>query len=303
MPYTVPEWAKHPPDATTPRLISSYAKAPGKDLTPLPGTLDKENGSAVFSGRHGNYTATLTGCPCGSNPKPCKHMYRLAMELGFMSGTLSNSPARAENQYNANESDQVSLRDAISELENLDEPAQLFLKNVLSPIGNIETYFIRKRIPDAALRVLSFPYLSFSPVPAADIMDGMRKKDITAILDRLCIHPESNLKKADLIPWCLQNIPMFSDELPKEFNISCLPCFRKSVKKVHTYLLRKFDWDCYYDVPYGVVFDDFNVYTLSDGTIQVGPQCGYRFPADEITELLTLYGYNRCINGFLRQDD
>lgn len=298
MPYTVPEWAKHPPNATTPRLVSSYAKAPGADLTPLPGTVDKENGSATFAGRHGNYTATLAGCPCGSNPKPCKHMYRLAMELGIMSGALSSNPTEAENRYDANESDQVSLRDAVSALENLDDPSQLFLKKILPLIGNIEIPFVRERIPDAALCVLSFPYLSFSPVPASDIMDGMRKKDITAILDRLNIHPDGNLKKADLIPWCIQNVPLLADELPKEFVIVCLPCFRKSVNKVYTYLRRKFDWNDDYGVPFGVILDDFNVYALSDGTIEVGSQCGCRFPSDEITELLTLHGHNRCINGF-----
>lgn len=310
MPYTVPEWAKHPPDATTPRLVSSYAKAPGKDLTPLPGTLDEENGSAEFAGRHGNYTTTLDGCPCGSNPKPCKHMYRLAMELGIMSADLSSSPTEAENRYAANESDQVSLREAVSALENLDEPAQLFLMKVFPPIGNIETASVRVQPPEEAHNILLFPYLSFSPVPVADIMDSMRKKDITAILDRLNIHPESNLKKADLIPWCVQNIPTLSDELPKEYIIACLPSFRKAIKKVYTYLRRKFDWDGYYTgdmeyvrLPFGAIPDDLNIHVSSDGVIQSGTQCGYRFPVDEITELLTLYGHNRCLNGFVSQPD
>lgn len=312
MPYTIPEWAKCPPDASTPRLVSSYAKAPGADLTPLPGTLDKENGIAVFAGRHGNYTATLAGCPCGSNPKPCKHMYRLAMELGIMSGALSNNPTEAENRYSANESDQVSLRDAVSALENLGEPAQLFLKDVLLRISDIGAAPVRARLPEVARSAMQFPYLSFSPVPASEIMDAMRKKDITAILDRLNIHLDYNLKKADLIPWCVQNIPALADELPKEFVIACLPCFREAIKKVHTYLCRKYEWsydrgvsvdggvENYYSIrfPFGARPDDFNIHASPDGIIQSGPQCGYRFPVDEITELLTIYGHNRCLNGF-----
>lgn len=305
MPYTIPEWAKRPPDASTPRLASSYGKAPGKDLTPLPGTLDKENGSAVFSGRHGNYETTLTSCPCGSNPKPCKHMYRLAMELGIMSGDLSICPTEAENRYAANETGQVSLREAVSELENLDEPSQLFLKNALSPISDIGSAPVRMRIPEEARRAVSFPYLSFSPVSASDIMDAMRKKDITAILDRLNIHPDGNLKKSDLIPWCIQNIPTLSDELPEEYYIACLPCFRRVIKKILIYLRRKFDWNGYYDgnmeykrYPFGAVPDDMNFCVMPDGSVQTGSPCGYRFPVDEITELLTLHGYNRCLNGF-----
>lgn len=316
MSYTAPEWAKHLSAPTTRRLADSYADALGTALTPLPGTLDKENGSAVFSGRHGNYIATLSGCPCGSNPKPCKHMYRLAMELGIMPGDFSSNPIEAVNRYEANESDQVSLRDAVSELENLDEPSQLFLKDVLLRISDIGAAPVRARLPEAVPGAMLFPYLSFSAVPAAEIMDAMRKKDITAILDRLNIHPDDNLKKADLIPWCVQNIPTLADELPKEFVIACLPCFRSVIKKVHTYLRRKYDWsydsgvsvdggvEHYYNIrfPFGAKPDDLNIHVSSDGTVQASPQCGYRFPVDEITELLTLHGHNRCINGFLQQD-
>lgn len=305
MSYAIPEWTKSPPDATTPRLASSYAKAPCKDLTPLPGTLDKENGSAVFAGRHGNYNATLSGCPCGSNPKPCKHMYRLAMELGIMTGTLSSSSTEAENRYAANEVKQVSLREAVAALENLDEPAQLFLKSFLNAICDMGASPVRVRLPETARSALSFPYLSFSAVSSVDVMEAMRKKDITAILDRLNVHPEENLKKSDLIPWCVQNISTLSDELPEEYFVDCLPCFRGAVKKVYTYLRRKFDWDGYFNenmeyvrYPYGAIPDDLNICVSSDGRMQTSVQCGYRFPVDEITELLTLHGYNRFINGF-----
>lgn len=125
--YQIPEWCHHPPDATTPALLSSYQKAPHRDLTPL--VLDKENATAQFVSRHGHYFVTLTGCPCGSNTRPCKHMYRLAMELGLMPGTLQEDHTRVMNRYGAYYSG-VTDESFRSLLDGLDRESQLLLYQV-----------------------------------------------------------------------------------------------------------------------------------------------------------------------------
>lgn len=91
----IPAWAQSPPDAANPKLLSSYQKAVKADTTPL--SVNAENGTAEFIGRHGHYIASLSDCPCGSYPKPCKHMYRLAMELGFMSASVDSNYAKMAN--------------------------------------------------------------------------------------------------------------------------------------------------------------------------------------------------------------
>lgn len=53
-------------------------------MTPL--EISAKTGVGRFKGEHGEYTATLVSCPCGSfirDRLPCKHMYRLAHELGI----------------------------------------------------------------------------------------------------------------------------------------------------------------------------------------------------------------------------
>lgn len=222
-----------------------------------------------------------------------------------MSGVLSSSPAEVKNRYAANESDQVSLREAVSALENLDSPSQLFLKDVMSSVSDIGVASARVRMQDSARGAMSFPYLSFLPVPAADIMKNMRKKDIISILEQLNAAPQNNLKKADLISWAVKFAPGLADKLPEEYDVSCLPCFRSVVKKTYIYLRRKYDWAGYYDenmeyhhFPFGAVPDDWNIHVQPSGEVQCGFQCGYRFPVDEITELLTLHGHNRCLNVF-----
>lgn len=66
-----------------------------KKLTPL--SVDFTEESAVFKGTSKNrYFTTLMGCNCvdyGMRKKPCKHIYRLAMELGAFPG-LENAESR-----------------------------------------------------------------------------------------------------------------------------------------------------------------------------------------------------------------
>jgi hypothetical protein len=70
-----------------------------KELTPL--SLDVDNGCAVFAGSGGNvYETWLNECTCidfhiRGSVAPCKHMYRLAMEMGLFSseGRQSDLPA------------------------------------------------------------------------------------------------------------------------------------------------------------------------------------------------------------------
>ncbi|HBA68979.1 MAG TPA: hypothetical protein DCZ40_06450 [Lachnospiraceae bacterium] len=50
-------------------------------------TVNAENETAVIVGSDGIYDVTLNSCTCfdfGARNLPCKHMYRLAAELGFL---------------------------------------------------------------------------------------------------------------------------------------------------------------------------------------------------------------------------
>lgn len=63
------------------RLSSSKEAA----LTPI--SIDKNNFSATIPGKHGTYHVTLENCECSDFKRrnlPCKHIYRLAIELGII---------------------------------------------------------------------------------------------------------------------------------------------------------------------------------------------------------------------------
>lgn len=72
---------------------------------------------------------------------------------------------------------------------------------------------------------------------------------------------------------------------------------KKKIRKLYTYLLRKFDVDIYWDphtgedktIPKGAEFVGF---ISASGGIELALQ----FPDDEVTALLDLFGVNRCDN-------
>ncbi len=72
---------------------------------------------------------------------------------------------------------------------------------------------------------------------------------------------------------------------------------KKKIRKLYTYLLRKFDVDIYWDphtgedktIPKGAEF-------VGAITVGKGIDIIVQFPDDEVTEMLNLFGTNRCDN-------
>lgn len=64
-----------------------------RDSTCTPASVDKKSYIATFKSKRGNYTTSLSDCNCTDYKRrglPCKHMYRLALETGLLSGPYSS---------------------------------------------------------------------------------------------------------------------------------------------------------------------------------------------------------------------
>lgn len=73
------------------KRLTSAKKA---NMTPV--SVDVEGGTGVFSGST-NYETSLSECTCIDFKKrklPCKHMYRLAIELGILDETAKSDKAK-----------------------------------------------------------------------------------------------------------------------------------------------------------------------------------------------------------------
>lgn len=108
----------HIPTVSDGPLLKSYLAALKADMTPT--CIDGQTG--YFSSRHGNYVVTLdvpNGCVCGSHTWPCKHQYRLAMELNLMPGDFIHDPSKIKYKL-----DGVDFETAVDRIEQLPATAQ-----------------------------------------------------------------------------------------------------------------------------------------------------------------------------------
>lgn len=116
---------------TMPDQMKRIASA--KKATTSPSNIDRESKTGVFEGSGKEpYHVTLESCTCGDFRRrklPCKHMYRLAMELGEFGGDF----AKGTNK-NVVSHGQIKFEEAVDEIEKLPEAAQRDLQRVFSGI-------------------------------------------------------------------------------------------------------------------------------------------------------------------------
>jgi len=273
-----------------------------------PSSIDKENKTGIFPGSGKKpYETTLHSCTCRDffiRRLPCKHMYRLKMELGLMQETA---------QTGVNKNMEFSLEEAIAELEKLTEKSQKIIKNFLAAsISRKETNFtIIINNETADLQTCPLLNTKISDKPDTDLHFFKRNEIIKMLDDHNVSGFKRNISIDKLIQWCCENIPNIWNVFPKVTVCCFSENFQKVQRKTYKYLLRKYDWSSYYTekdnidhmievrYPYGAIPEDltFNI-SLNGNTTKYGNPNIYHFPDDEITNLLTFYGHNRCLNGF-----
>lgn len=118
-------WGRWPQEVLSDDYAAKRIKsAEGKKLTPV--LVNKEDCFGYFQGDHGRYETFLDSCTCGDfirAKRPCKHIFRLAMELGLIGGNVQ-ADAKAIPQVR---SELVPLSDLLDKVELLSEAQQLML--------------------------------------------------------------------------------------------------------------------------------------------------------------------------------
>ena len=186
--YTIPDWARVVPLASDKKAASAYAKALKSDTTPL--SIDAENGTGEFEGKHGHYLASLEGCPCGARPKPCKHMYRIAIELGLMPGQVESDRDKVLCRQITHESN-ITSDDVRCQISSFDRETQLLLYRIAesckdSSLEETATMYLRTHASDCLLRsgfvdesIGDYLNCSFS-VSKDDILQSLKKSGLDA---------------------------------------------------------------------------------------------------------------------------
>lgn len=257
-----------PETHTTDHALKRIKSAQSAKLTPT--KLDSESFCASFQGGHGQYATFLDSCTCidfNRSKKPCKHIYRLAIELGLMNLDVKSDinaivtplPKRAK------------LDEAIDLVESLSENAQ---RELLTIAANI-----RSTTPNYPV-VLSSVITEL--INSGIIIDTQerginfgKRKEISALLDRENIQYKRNLSTEKFKEICIQQIPEQAKEVFGETIYVTIPS-KFSPTKIHYYLHRKYDTKPCIDI-------DMNIYEI--------PLLATDLPDDNITSQLVKRGY------------
>lgn len=211
-------------------------------LTPL--SVDQINECAIFQGSGKKYNTTLESCQCvdfGRRKKPCKHMYRLAMELNLFCGDFS-SDVSASKQRTAS----MSFSDFLDIVESTSENSQKILLNLLydfiyskEPYGlyklsNGQELFDCNILTDCSARI--------------ELLHYFRRNEINDMLISLKVDFNKNMKKEVLVDWCIANLSDRIGEILKDFtSVKLNDEFFAHRSKLYKYLHRKYDTESYLD--------------------------------------------------------
>lgn len=280
------------------KRIKSAEKA---DATPLSVDKDAQNGVFPGSGKK-PYETTLDSCTCGDFVRrklPCKHMYRLAMECGIFKGSVKSGINK-----NTIAKIQIPFKEVVTALESLNKECQKEVMSLLrlNLYDKCDIFYIQDRYFGDLL--ISPLFISVESTPD-NLLKAYSKEDLLSILQEKDIEGyRSSMRIATLIRWCLENIPDLWDVIPLAHAIRFSDQVQKSRRKLYTYLLRKYAWEeiwgenGFFMVPHGAKCEDVTLSISLDGVSMSGNSDTYWFPDDEITQLLTEHGHNRCLNGY-----
>lgn len=260
--------------------------ASARSAKTTPNSIDKNRQIAVFSGSGAvPYTTTLDSCTCVDFVRrklPCKHIYRLAIELGLLGLSAKSG---------VNKNNLIPWDEAVAELENLSDKSQLLIKQFFyQEQAKSEGYLIPAKFVGDDL--LACPLIKKIEAPLL-ILKSFKRQEIIGILDEHGITGfKRNMSIQALSEWCLDNVPNILNLIPHTFVFRFSDSFQKWHKKVFTYLRRKYESISH---SYVDTNDNLQTYVVPHGAQFYSAEGtdSWLFPDDDITHLLNQYGHNR----------
>ena len=267
------------------------------ECTPL--SIDREEMTGTFSGSHGTYVAALNSCSCTDflrRRKPCKHMYRLAAELGvFDLGPLSSDASKVKAPAPTSAQRKAVLGEVVEKIEQLPVQAQKILMELLRFAYKDEPMFCEDSEPLAAM--IADGLISAEQDPER-VLQAKRRDETLDGLAALGYQFPADLKntKKARMEHCMEHAAEVCGLLyPRAVFLRPAGDLDVVKRKAYTYLLRKYDREPVYvggkeewiDFPHGAE-ETVTVSLDGSGTRSLA------FPDDEVTKLLDKHGVNPC---------
>lgn len=279
-------WGDIHNDADQKKRIESAKKA---NMTPV--SVDENDLSGEFVGS-AKYHVTLLTCNCSDFRRrglPCKHIYRLAIELGLLDEQAKSDSSKIRTA----KSERIAFPDAVDRVEKLSDPQRELLGYLLKEMlyNNIGKPVLTNDIEDAQ-SLIDAELMIVND--SADNIDSMFQRINKAeLLNRLSIVGYTGFKKSVskqyLIDFAKENIKNVKSLFPDMVALSINGKLEGAQRKLYSYLLRRDEEEGYIDetgeiyyIPHGA---EFHPTKNGDWELQ--------FPDDDITMMLNRYGVNK----------
>ncbi|MCM1039813.1 MAG: SWIM zinc finger domain-containing protein [Ruminococcus sp.] len=255
---------------TTEYALKRIKSAQSAKLTPV--KIDTTDLYGYFQGSHGRYETFLDYCPCGDfhrSKLPCKHIYRLAIELGLMNINVEhniNAIVTPQNEH-------LSLDKVIDMVEELSVDAQKELLEIASNVSSTHPSYLAE-VNDSVIELINSGII-FDSEPENHTVKFGTKNEICELLNSENIPYDKKDKKEILEKLCIEHIPeKVKERFTEIFKIQLSPTL--STRQIHYYLHRKYDTESYID---------------GDGIWHKYPLLDTALPDDNITNQLIKRGY------------
>lgn len=217
-------------------------KAASAECTPISISYDDQSG--VFSGTSGRYNTWLSECECVDYRRrlhPCKHMYRLAYELGFYNlENVKSDPSQIKSRITPQERE-AALQKNIELIESYSEQTQkelqisLYYNYVKKPYVCENIEILKAPIRDGLLETINNP--------SAIIEHNTQKRTVEGMINAGFIFPDDiKATKKARYEWCLQNADVAcSIVYPECYVLQPSGTLKVAATKTYTYLNQKFE--------------------------------------------------------------
>lgn len=256
-------------------INDDYAKkriksAQSKKLTPV--KVDRDDLYAYFQGSHGRYETFLDSCTCGDfrrSRRPCKHIFRLAIELGLMDIAVEHDDSAIPVPHK----EIAKLDETIDMVEQLSDEAQ---EKLLKIAGAIQTPSVLKKDEPGLGELLDSGLIIETKPEYYEYFWG-RKDEVIKLLDNEGILYPQKAKKDDLIELCIERIPEKAAQRFGVYYVSVAVPSHFSRRKIHYYLHRKIDKE--------IIFDSESEEFVHKSLLETV------LPDDDVTDQLIKRGY------------
>lgn len=259
------------------KRITSAKKA---ENTPL--DIDSERGYGFFSGSHGRYETHLDNCKCADfirRKLPCKHMYRLAIELGVFGGKEAITIDETAVKVPKRERDELVIS-IVSKLENYPDEEQQEIKQILLDILYHKQNSAKYQDASVIKNAISDGLLVGTECYSYFIPKILKRDMVKAIKDRGDVLPDNCKLAKDIADWMIAHRDVYGPILlPNCMEVRLSGELQSVSLSVYKYLHRKFDESVRVD-------HIFNPETESFEKVEKN------LPIDFETSLLDLFGTN-----------